>query len=850
MFHEFHGFAAFGFFFISHFCRMDSNSLLSCINAILGPENDPRNQALELLSQYTNDINFAALLSQYIFDPSTPTAHKFLCLTIFIKLKVVFHPNLFNSFYGLLKSEDEMIVSQVANLLSKNLTTAEEISSLLNLQPDIVYGCLLTLNYYLEQNDFRVGEIINFCAAVISGNYPPNIRGLASSAINLIFCPKSISEFNDIYEYDSDDEFNDDNDEEKGESNQYFIPLIQALFSLPLSDSNFLVIKNIFQSARHILPKQLFYDICLQHIHVLASIAPLSGEFLEFAATIIESLLVILRKKYSSINFNERNLIQSLILCLLLHDSYAESWMTSIQDFINDNIGDADFDDSFDNLFFYFRKNIALICCKFIDISVEFCLDIMKMSPKHMEAAFFILSSILPSDYPRQLDFSMPPETAPLVFGRYLILVARLNLDIDLGIIDECINSENWIYPLFIAIAALKADTYDSRLQAIVMRLFSMIPFFEIPDSFFFSLIKNLIQKDIQSFLPILEQILPMFLQAIHTFAFYPNVTREIIITISYFYNIPEISANIASLVLPIILNAFQNAATHVLGMELLTMLIENQETPAFLQEITNIFPLFCNIVTSIDINDDNFLSMSIMPIMAFYSKNGFSSQVFQWIVKLLYDQNIEGKFFHYFPTLFLALFFNIQPNEQIELVKAIYVRLNSGEHSNYFRCASVLSFATIIVINPDLFFHVFNECGIDVKIFLPRIPEIIEELNSTAFDNYIIYSALFKLSDVPVIDFEEEKPMIMVTLRSFLGFIYEVTQFYQDEVETKGLNAVMGEILADDQTLFYSGDGFYVNHPFRQMQFSQILQSILPPSIPECFQSDIQKTVAMLPPK
>ena len=808
-------------FFVFFFLML--NELHQCFQRILGNDDQKRNETVDFIKTMSNNEEFARLMGKYLLCNDISNDYKLICLIVFINCNVVFPPDMFNDAFLLFKINDERIITHAAILLSKHLTNPEQIRALLNNNIETLLGCLLTLNEYLRENSLCANEIVMFCASIIANDYHPNFKGLATLSIKYMITPGK----------------NED-------PNPAFFPLVGNLFGVPISEENIQILDNIFETAKRILPAKMFLNQCLSHFFKLVDFTPFPIFLFSFASNIIFEIASMIMEELNEtyeIQYNEEDIAKCAIICSLLPDYIINRWDDSVVDFFSDNIGDCEYDINDDNDIFFLRKNLADIASRFLDVSVKFCLDIMNNSPYHMEAAYFILSQILPYDYPEVLDLVQPPDDKPLLLGRYFVLLSRLKLDIDIRIIDECINSESYILLILTAYAILQSSLFLSRTKPIVAKLINMYSLLDSPEcANLLSMIKMLISKNPEPFIPDIEELSKILLHILHLVV--PNrlASIEIIGIFDILNHIGQISPFIQKICFPVIESLLQNGLYYNTGLDFLSGLLSPMEqiNPEIYNEIDIMFNCFIRCISTIDQFSHDEM-MPIMQIFIFYARTGKASIVNQYFSIMTSNDNIESKYFSFLPSLIANLFPNLQNEERILLLKSLFARLAVSQKSRSYKFSLVLSFSLLVLIDLNNIVSCLNAIGIDIKTFLPDIADIIEEADPVLFDHLIIFAALFKLGHIIVNDNEEEKPYFLVALRLFTNFFMIFIDNFKSEVEEQGLLSYI-KLTIDDDSNFSKEDPFYKYHPFKSLPFDQYMNNILPglDQIPESFRKDI----------
>lgn len=855
---------------------MNLNQIENCLNAIFGPENKERDEAYQILQSYSQDINFSNLLAQIITSDNYPIFHRVLCLSIFIHFNVVFPPDLFSTLLPFLNTPNVPFINQLSQLLSKKITTEEQVVFLLNTASnsnlEYIHGILSLLTDFLSFNKLCAEKIIFFCANIISETQQApldspdidiilKIRGLASEAINLTMLPVP----------DSDQKF---------ESNPSFCPLLKSLLSLPLNDQrNINVVQNIFGSSlRHLSETDLF-NICFQQFQILSKMAPLSGSLIFLASKLSNRIRIIYEyaEDDDEISFDPRILVQCAISCSILNSDVIDRWRMNINEFFIENINpDIDDDDYNDDNFVSLRENCVSIAMDFVNIAVSFCIQIMRESPYHMETSFFFLSEILPNNSKVEFDIACPSDEDPILYGQYINLIAHLNLDIDSDLLEEYIEMNNDFLIYFIAKAIFNSEenpTFLSYLVPVTMKLLSMRFMYDTPEcAAHLEFITYLIEKNKQAFIPFIDQLNNILMQILQIVLPIRDATLQIITIFSIFSKIPELSLPLQSFMLPFICEMLSNSNGNsyllLTALDFMTMLfspLSNSLLP--INAIQPFFDSFMKIITDSLMAEVNSLNsanyqiipidgdsmISIMSLLAFfarsYSPSPFASPVCKWLVNALMSfDRIKNKMFRYLPSCVVHIFLNNNNHDDlIQLVKALYLRLANNANSQSFKFSLALSFSTLALIDFDSFMKYTEECGIDIRIFLPTIPQILCESSEPNYvDDLIILAALFKFGDLHVFDIDEEKPMTIVSLRS-LSVVFNFL-FASEELDDNNLDDLVQVLINKKSTKFNKDDPFFLNHPFRTMKFREFLKNVLPPfeKIPKSFQDDIKRIFSL----
>lgn len=850
---------------------------------ILSDNNEARNSAIEQLTQFAQDPQFSTLLLQIILNNNCSVPYRFLSLSIFLNLKVIFPPDAFSQLL-LMPKIDEMaigFVDELSILLGKNITNESQIQLLLTFpttQPTPIqtYERLFILNVFLEFSTHAFErDIIQFCLAVISqtSNHPSNsdnieiilkIRKLAANAIHLI-----ISEIEEL--------------------NENFFTIFASLFSFPISNAlNLPVIATIFRSVRKHFELPELYNIGLSQCIELGAMSPLNSDYLNYADDLIFSLIDV----FDELDVDEnsiKTLLTSLISCCLLNASMIETWQADPGSFLLDYINNDEYD------YNYQKSDSDEGCSSVIQIrayvteiikskaiykaeAVEICKEIMRMSPYHMEVSFYFLSQFF--DGIDIGDFPSPAEDQFILFGRYLILVSVLNYEIDGGIIDECIESDNPIllYLTSVAIIKSKNKTFTDKIPAMISKLLSMTFIFESPECQYHLLIINLLtQKSPRLLIDHLqtysENLLHIFLIAIPYREALKLILEIFDIFISNVLETVEFLQNfLFSFIQPFFLSSVSSSNSDLMYISidfLQTIFSHVSMCTVSFDALQPVVELFLKIISDsfmywqsvyenklnplIEVPDVDVLPLerdvmdSVMKLSFFISQTPLSSSFVVWYIQALLSVNfLPGKFFNYLPSIIYRLFHSISDhNCHIELLKALLYRREHDNESLTIQYGVIVALAELIFDNREYTLNCLQELSVDIRLFLPSIASfIVNKHQPVLFDYLLIIAVMFQLGSLTVIDFEEEKPMVLVALRTFFQIFLMFFDGGEEGYSVKShLNQQMSDQLLENQTHFLTFDEIYLNHPILSMNLGYYLEQFFPSldSIPEPFLQKIQ---------
>lgn len=859
---------------------MDLNQIENCINAILTGNDEERNEASQFLSNQSQDTNFSYLLAQTIANDQVLFSHRLLCLIIFIRLNVIFPPDLFQIFLPLFNTPDIRFSNQLAVLLSNNITDEEQISLILesseNASLSYLYGILTLLTEILLDRSILPSQIFLFCTKVITETQTQQfdesdaglfmkVRDLASKSIDLILA------------------------QEDCDPDPSFIQFLTYLITLPVNEErNIPIISNILKRASEYLPETEFFNIGFQHLINLSEMAPLSGQLINLAYRFCSELYITYKYRTEDIDFDHSVFISSIIQCCILNSEIIDRWKSNINEFLIEEIipeeyGDVEINENYneeeDNEtedvtkydIVYLRDISSQFANKgdFFNEAIEICTQMMRASPYHMETAFFFLSSIVPSNYAAEIDLACPDDEEPILYGQYIYTLAALNYPIDAGTLDDCIESDNDFLILFLAKAIFESgnEVFINYVVPVTMKLLNMTYMYEFPEcSAFLEMIFRLIKKDKLAFVPLLENLLDMIFKILQATINYKMAAVTIFKILSAFSNIPECSLFIQESTLPIIseLLSSENSYLILCSFDLMAQLFAPLETSILPYEsIEPIFEIFMKIIieslsspsSSQFITIDSDSMDSIMTLLAFfprsYSPSPFATPICQLLSNVLVNFEInDSNCFIHLPSCVVHSFLNTSEDEvKAGLINALNHRLvneqEKEEKQNYFLFNLALSLSTLSLIDTEFFVKCIDASEIDIRILITSIAAILENSHEKIyFDDLIIIAALFKFGDLVVVDFEEEKPFISVALRVFFSVFYNL--FDRDEIKQKGLDYLVNIYKDELNTYFSPDDPFFLNHHIRSISFIEFISEVLPPldQIPPYYQKNMQEDI------
>lgn len=786
---------------------MTEEQVLQCLHEITGDNDERRNVAMNILKESSKNIEFVGGIVRMSMNPSWSFANRTWCIYACLNLNMEITDEMFTLLVTGLGEADEVFRNALSKLLGLRVTSQARLNQILAIPDTLLEPKLLTLNYMIEKSEINgaLSPVLMFMAQILVSNSSLQSKILAAEGLALMFCGM-----------DTDSDLTPYRD------------FLLTLYSCDLTDET-LPILIILYSAMSILSPQQWFDVSFRHFSILAQMAPLpmkQGKYtpLEYCCVLADGLFEVMKEYDDEVNYEIEPLVQACIMNCLVADEVVADWTCNIEHFVVDNVG-GDIDDCLaDDL----RRTCIFIINTYnsVPFVVNCCKEMIHISPRHQEAAYYILYNVLPSGTSIDIDLGCPSED-PLTYGRYLKCVCWFQLDIDPGIIESCLRSEGHVLPILAAQALLDSDKYNGFLVAAVHRLFSFVPMFEtavLKD--LFDLIQRLIQKDGSVFMPVLAEITEHISKLFIQFVSDSEVSLSLSSMIAVIAGFSGCRESVIGLFLPIAIESLRHEQTRETGFDLMIALfaqVDKIDIPS------DAFEAFMFAVTNTDPNEMAF--QSIFPTVAFFARNGFANVLVRWYASALANNSINGGQFKRMASVIIHLFRNCNDEEMALLVTAAVGRLQCKDPSHTIRGGLATSICAMIIIDKDRTLQILQRAGFRIEELIPTILDIFDVSCRAYLDRKVIMIAMFVLKDITAKAYDEDMTLGEVGARMVGVLMGWMNQ--DDQVTRFGVNEAEHQFAIDSSEAIDEDDPFLVGNPLVSVPFTVLLEQVgqgLPP--------------------
>ena len=788
---------------------MNPERVLECMRAIASGSDEQRAEAMAVLTEFSKSPELVGIIVNMGMNKSMSFANRTWCVYVCLNLKMEITDEMFSLLVTGLSETDEVFRNAVTKLLGRRVTSQARLNVVISLPDEVLEQKLMILCHMIEYSEVNgaLAPVLMYMAEVLVSAASTASKVLAAEGLSLM-----------LRGMDQDTDFTP------------YRPLLLTIYAWDISDETLPILITMY-SAISILSPQDWYNVSIQHFVALAKMAPLpvsTSKYspFEYCQILADGIFEVMKEYDTEVSYDINVLVQACVMNCLVADEVVADWNSSIEHFFVDNVSD-DVDDC---LSADLRRTCVFILNTYdaVPAVVSACKEMVHLSPRHQEAAYYILYNVLPSGTHMDIELGCPTED-PLTYGRYIICVAFFQMDIDPGIIESCLKAEGYILPVLASQAILESDRYDNFLVLAVQRLFTFVPQFEtaiLKD--LFSLIQRLIQKDGSVFMPIVGEITQMIAKLFTQFVSEPEISLSLSSMIAVIAGLPECRSPVIGIFLPLAMEVLRHEETLETGFDLMIALFGPVDKLNVPREV---FEIFMHAITHANPNELGF--QSVFPTVAFFARNGYASALVKWYTTILQDSAIKGGQFKCMASVMIHLFKNCNDEEILSLLTAVVSRLQCSDPSHTIRSGLATSICAMVMIDKDRTVRILQTAGFRIEELVPEILDIFDVSCRSYLDRKVILVAMLMMKEVTARAYDSEMTLGELGARMVGKLVAWMNQ--DDKVSRCGLDEAEHQFALDGSEAIDQDDPFLKDNALVTVPFTTLLQNLskgLPPDV------------------
>jgi len=706
---------------------------------------------------------------------------RFLCICIAKSLSLDLSEYI-DLLFGMLEGNDESFLWTLAEYLSTLIKTTDQVMILMNLPINCTIGVVLTIQNLISK-EIIIEDMVNYICSLVKSVNNDRYKEYAIMAFEKL-CHR-IGKDNQTIQETLFMYFDGYCDLELPNGHDSLLTHLSNMFS-PDDVLGLLISIHNKLGQKSPIPK---YSNNL--------INPLYN-FALHVSQIIHDILY----EYPEIEYDKKQLVSDCVLLTLISDSDYCVFENHLPEFIDNWIGE----DAFETL--RYQNSRILNNGNHVDIAIEICTEMFHYSPNHMEAAYYILSNILPKNTIYEIDLPSPDDDSnPFVIGSYVACATEMNYSIDESIFIENINSDGFVLPLLIIDVIITDDCYDEYIQESLNKVLSLFPLFETEvHNDLVQVVYLLIRKnaDIQHYE--MEQIIE------YLFYYYKNVLLNSSSSFEFLHIFAALNENeyyrscIHELLLPVAQETLQNPDMYEIGIDIISSILTPLKEPLYEYETFVIEQEFINVLKICVIHP--YEISPILSSISFFVRIGHLDFFPNFIISLIQDDSLSDSLSSCCSYL-LPIISKVHFDDQVVLFKQfVNLVISKNKISLYQHACCLIS--ALSIDNYNNVESLLSSASIDFSSLIELFIDNFHDFKGL-FDIKIILFGLYQHKHKSIT--YDDDPMLMLDVFYFLF------------IKSFVASSEIGDL---DVLSFFPNDPFYLEHPFMKMNTGEYIEFLL----------------------
>jgi hypothetical protein len=790
---------------------MTLGGIAECLVVICETDNEARDAAVGRLRELSANDSFPDLIMAFIVDAEVPLQIRELAIYVCQYFQTPIPAGAFPQLLACLDSDDVVLLNSLAGFISRQLDSDGDVTQVLALPPRYIHGQIRLLSRFLEiarPCDFMV-PIVMMLLSVLASDVDTASKVLAANGLRLGLRQKV-----------------EDPDLESQ---------IASFFLQDLTENSVPLLIALCPTLAMVASPQVQFELLFPHLQALSEMAPFPQSSddhspRKLALELINGLHdALFNQDDERVDCDPEALVRACCLTFVLSDDDVAAWESDIEDFVLDNICEEPE--------VSVRHSILslLDAPELADAVVAAAKEMIAMSPRHQEAAFHLLSSLLPRSTECKFHLEEPEE--PIAAGRYLVCLSRFGCDFDTGMIEYKLHEDGYISPILAAMAIIESKKFSQYSVLAAQKLLTFVELFEtevLAD--FLDLVAQLMAESPGDFAHLLPDLLSLCADNIPR----KRVAVSAVEMISILGRCEELFETVLDASMPFIMEVLQLADSRDVGLDLLAALVTEH---ASLPIDPAVFDVFMH---SIRIGGlDNTLLQPIFPLIAFFTRSGFGEPLLPLVIEMLGDASIKSSWFHYFASVVVAFAANGTDEATVALLQAVVTR--PDRESFHVAMCLIVAISALLIVDKERTLAILEAARFTLQMIVGEVDALFDKIPHYDTERRFIVAGLFQLPDAT---FQIDETQWTTTEFAFSHLVqYAMHIRAQADFEELGIDRT-DQMLTDATCAFERSDPLYLQNPITRQSFSEMVGTLLAGvEVPEEYTNSITELVALLTP-